>query len=941
MMPLAALGLSVALAAGLWPFGADRPGKREATVGSLRPVTADVQAEAPRLDSSARAMAQYRRFLALDGSPPALRAEATRRLADLSLDAGVAAEADADDAGAGAAHFAEAITLYRSLLAGPAPLADRGQVLYQLARALEGAGQPDAALATLDQLVANHPDSTQLAEAQFRRGETWFVRQQYPRAESAYAAVIAAGPASDFYEQALYKHGWTLFKQGGHEEGLVSFLALLDRRLAAGGDDPAALLASMSRPERELLDDTLRVVSITFSYLDGADSIAAALADGPVRPWDYLLYRALGDQYLEKERFRDAAEAYHAYVARSPASLQAPVLQQAAIEAYSAGRFPTLVLEAKRQYVAAYGLDAPFWQGRNPRGPLAAGETLVVAQLKAHLGDLAAHDHATAQQSRLPADYARAADGYRRYLAYFPEDPGSAQRAFLLGELLFESQQFAEARDAYLRAAYDYGEHENAAEAGYAVVLASREAEKRLDGAARTEWHATQVEHALRFAATFPAHPQAAAVLTTVAEESFAAGQLERAAEVAGLVLTLQPPAAPALERVAWTVLAHARFDLGRYAEAEQAYLRLRGLDVPEQQRGEVEQRIAASIYRQAEAAQEAGDVDRAVSDYLRIADATPDAGIRPTALFDAATLLLNQKRWKESAGLLQRFRREFPAHEFNTDVTAKLAYALDEGGQPAEAGAEYERIASMADTGDEARRAALWRAAELYAGAGLATAEARVYETVVRQHPAPFDAALEARHRRAGLAAKAGDWATRSSWLQDIITADATAGAARNDRSRLLAASAAIELARPLRDACYAVRLRAPLAESLKLKTSRMELALAAYGRAAQYGIASVSTAATFETAELYYQLSRDLLASERPRGLNSDELEQYDLLLEEQAFPFEEKAIDLYRVNAGRIGDGIYDEWVRASFARLAVIAPARYAREERSEDVATWMD
>ncbi|MDQ1304097.1 MAG: hypothetical protein QG595_2080, partial [Pseudomonadota bacterium] len=192
-----------------------------------------------------------------------------------------------------------------------------------------------------------------------------------------------------------------------------------------------------------------------------------------------------------------------------------------------------------------------------------------------------------------------------------------------------------------------------------------------------------------------------------------------------------------------------------------------------------------------------------------------------------------------------------------------------------------------------------------------------------------------------ADLAAADGDWPTRQRWLEAIVKADADMAAERSDRSRFLAASSAIELARPLRDAFNAVALTAPLDRSLKLKKKHMEQALQAYGRAADYGVAQVTTAATFETADLYYQLSRDLLASERPQDLAADESEQYDVLLEEQAFPFEEKAIDLYRVNAERVGDGIYDEWVRASYARLAVMVPARWSRTERSEDVITTID
>ena len=116
------------------------------------------------------------------------------------------------------------------------------------------------------------------------------------------------------------------------------------------------------------------------------------------------------------------------------------------------------------------------------------------------------------------------------------------------------------------------------------------------------------------------------------------------------------------------------------------------------------------------------------------------------------------------------------------------------------------------------------------------------------------------------------------------------------------------------------------------------MEDVLKAYGDAADYGVAEVTTAATFRLGQVYQQFSKDLMESERPRDLDEAALEQYDLLLEEQIYPFEEKAIELYQANTNRTIDGIYDEWVRKSFAALADLMPARYAKLERSEDVVT---
>ena len=89
---------------------------------------------------------------------------------------------------------------------------------------------------------------------------------------------------------------------------------------------------------------------------------------------------------------------------------------------------------------------------------------------------------------------------------------------------------------------------------------------------------------------------------------------------------------------------------------------------------------------------------------------------------------------------------------------------------------------------------------------------------------------------------------------------------------------------------------------------------------------------------AELYRKLAKDVLESERPKKLKGDELEQYNSLLEEQAFPFEEQAIKIHEINAARAHDGVYDEWVKKSYQALAELKPGRYGKTELTQDVVT---
>ena len=60
----------------------------------------------------------------------------------------------------------------------------------------------------------------------------------------------------------------------------------------------------------------------------------------------------------------------------------------------------------------------------------------------------------------------------------------------------------------------------------------------------------------------------------------------------------------------------------------------------------------------------------------------------------------------------------------------------------------------------------------------------------------------------------------------------------------------------------------------------------------------------------------------------------EQYAILLEEEAFPFEDKATKLHELNHVRLRDGIYDDWVKRSIGSLAQLLPSQYERVEFAE-------
>ncbi|HEX9627892.1 MAG TPA: tetratricopeptide repeat protein [Acidiferrobacterales bacterium] len=928
-----ALSLALACAAALTACATG--GRDDAMrIKSLPRAEVDIDPDARIEGGREKAMAGYRDFLQSAPDDP-LRVEALRRLGDMEIESNEEREQRRAETGAraaGSADYRHAIKLYEDLLKAYPRYRGNDRVLYQLARAYEGAGDYERALRALARLTTEYRATPHFDEAHFRRGEILFVTQDYGKAESAYAEVLRQGEGSAFFEKAQYKHGWARFKQGRYEAGLDSFFGVLDRHLR--NRDPGTLtgdIPDLSRGEQELLDDTFRVVSLSLSYLHGPETIVALFERHGARRYEFRVYQRLGDLYLKQERIQDAAGSYNAFVRRYPNHPQAPFFQLKVVDAYKQGGFAAQSLEAKKEFVTRYGVKSEF-----RRVNTEAAYAQILPDLKAQLEELARHYHGSAQKSKQPADYQEAAVWYRTWLESFPRDPQAAQLNFLLAEMLFESRQFFEAAQEYEKTAYHYPAHAKSADAGYAALLAYDEQEKRLASEAQRAWRLAGLTSAVRFVDRFGADPRTPAVLTRSAERYYALGAPEQAGELAQRVLARQPEAEAGLRRTAWTVVAHTQFERGAFDRAEAAYQQALALmPAGDPARAAMTERLAASVYKQGEQSRATGDTRAAVAHFLRVGRVAPGSPVRATAEYDAAAGLIALKDWGAAVTVLEGFRKAYPNHALRSEVSGKLAVAYLESGQLPRAAAEFEAMAA-GQTDPNLRREALWQAAELYDKAGSHGSAIAAYQRYAREFPRPLEPALEARSRVAESYKKNGQWRDYQQALTEIVRADQGAGGERTDRTRYLGATAALTLAEPAYDEYRKVKLVEPLKKSLAVKKDKMQAALKAYGSVAEYGVAEVATASTFRIAEIYRDFSRELLASQRPKGLSPEELEQYDVLLEEQAFPFEEKSIEIHEVNAARVTQGIYDRWVKDSFAALGKLKPVRYAKPERGPEV-----
>ncbi|WP_245585122.1 tetratricopeptide repeat protein [Solimonas flava] len=912
-------------------------GKQKAPDENVLPV---IQSEDVAPDAQ-KAADNYRKLLELQPDADT-RNEATRRLADLQVQMADASGTTQESE----KNLRESIKLYNELLYAHPQDPKNDRIYYQLARAQQNIGETDAAIDTLKRLNERLPDSNLSGDAHFRRAELLFARTRYGEAELEYKTVMDLKDGTPFFVPAQYKYGWALYKQSKYEPAIATFFDILDRELPAGETtDPEAALNGVAKEKYDLAKDALRVVTLSLTTLGGGPALNDYLARHGDPRFYPLLYIALGDALLEKSRYTDAANANAAFIQRYPGSPLAPGFQTRVIAAYEQGGFTELTIKEKERYAAAYDPSAPYWQGQ-PATPE------VMTALRAHLEDIAKYYHAMAQQKLAaaqqaqartpnaaaaapPAEFLTAAQSYRRIIELYPQDAKLPDINFLLGDALLDGGHTLEAAQEYSKTAYGYRPHVKAPEAAYAAVLAYQKYAKEVPATQRPEALKLAIAESLKLADTYPAHAQRNAVLTQTAEDLYELKDYEQAIAVAERVIKAGGNVTAEQRRIAWSVTGDAQFALDRYAQAETAFaeeLKLTPAGAP--QRADVIEQLAASIYKQGETARNAGDLNTAAQHFLRVGQVTPQAKIRATAEYDGAAALLALEDWSHAAVVLENFRSLFPNHALEADVDKKLAVAYEKDHKPQAAAQAYGRIARRASESTETREEAAWRSASLYDQA-QSTDAAAAYEFYVKSFPAAFDRNVEARSRLVDYARTAGNPQQLSAALREQVAVSDGAGARATERSKALAAKASLELGRVAAADTQAIVLSAPVEKSLPRRKQAMEQALAWFEKSASYGYADVTTAATYETGRLYQGFGRALLDSERPKKLSELEIEQYNLLLEEQAYPFEEKAIQTYETNLRRIGQGLYDEWIAKSAQQLAALAPAKYGKHEQGQD------
>ncbi|MCP4491436.1 MAG: tetratricopeptide repeat protein [Gammaproteobacteria bacterium] len=873
------------------------------------------------------AIETFRELLEISkGMPEQDYSQTLYSLADLELEYGIELMLSEDDLKAtqGERYISSAIDSYKSHQDNYPKNTNGDSILYQMIRAYALLNDLKAMKQSMFQLVKEFHQSKFAPEIFYRLGELHFVDAEYQKAEQAYQVITTQYMNTVFFDKARYKLGWSQFKQEYYDRALSTFIEIIDSFWEGSMIDTASINPALKSFELNFLEDVLGIVSISLILSENEKPIVNMFKRLGKREYAPLLYQDLAELYVERQQYIAAVGVYFNYIEIYPSSELNFRYHLRLIAILQDSGFNGQALKKKEHFIRAYRSDSNATVNLKEKG-----QDDLRQALRTQYEDVTANYLVSAERTGEPRDYILAAEWYQEYLEVFKDDKEASKIHFLLAKMRLKAGQLGLAISELEETAYSYPTHSFSVEAGYTALMTYQRLIE--ESSSDTEKLKIQFRHSmLMYSRSFPEDKYALTASFFSAELFFNARKYDKVIDILSSLIE-KPSIAILMKYNALVLRAFSYHKTEQYAAAEEDYDAALSIERNVvQKEKDLKKNLAEVIYQQGMQERELGAHYLAAAHFLRVQKRFPGTETAMTGLYDAAVEYVVLKEWRAVINTLEDFQRKYPDNKrWEKGISEKLALAYHEGEELDKAAVQLVNLSSLSSGSEQ--REILQLAARSFLDNGEKDKAIKVYEKLVKLFPEPISQAIELQYEIAQHYQENNNLKPYRHWLGEVIKTDANSGKNRSTRSMQLAAMSILEISKPQHENFRKMRLTLPLKKSLYRKKRVMSQLLKNYNKVVSLNIEGISTEATYRVAELYSDFAKALLDSQRPRQLSQEELEEYNYLLEDQAYPFEEKAIALYERNLKQMKHGGQDQSITSSLEKLGELLPYRYGKHE----------
>ena len=846
-----------------------------------------------------KAESAYQDYLASEKNKSVSRKNALQRLAEIQLDMSVT-----DPEKFIGKSDKTSIRLFKKRLNEFPDDPKNDVVLYQLANAYAVSGKDSNKVKVLENLVDKYPASKYYIESMFRLGESYLTKSQYIDAELALTAVIVEDRSNKYKNNALFKRAWSKYKQLRYTEAIEDYNQLLS--LYPTG-------SSSNRSDQEFLSNIYKVYGACISYL-GIDStlsrLSSQISNDDIR---FYIYKSLAKSLEKQDRVIDAALVYGRYLENEKSNKRNEIIVSLS-ELWINYKTKEFSINKLLEIESSYGHKSGRFKLTDVSKYRLSKNLIYVSEFYHSLYQK------TKQRKKQTVLLSKARTAYLQLVQNYQRQD-MVKYKYQYAELLQESGNRHDALEAYKAVFTDKSAKKYRAKSAYAMLTLANSMyfSKQISKLNYTQLNKQYLKEL--------SSKNIYKLLLSYSEYLYNNKKFELAvSHIEEQRFLLNKKNSDKLK----FILASSYFEIGEYSESEKTFSKIhkKSGKYPD-----LNKRLALSIFKQAEVLKNKYLYEASVKKYDQIEVLKLDKKINLLAQIDISSIYMQTSEWEKAIKRLIKIRQVYPESKFRNQITNQLSVAYLNNNNDKLSAIEFEKIAGFTKN-IKLKQSALWQAAELYETGGDLWSSIRSYKKYINEFKSPISLIFEAQNKLTDLYSSLKIYDKRNFWLHRIIKLAGKQSGQATDRIEYLASKAAMTLARDEYVRYTRVKLKIPLKVSLRKKKKVLKTAISSLQKVNKYKMYEHVSESIYWIAETYYDFSKSLLQSERPKNLSELELEQYDVLIEDQAIPFEDQAIRYFLQNIKSTSNDRYSKWVAKSFAKLSQIYPSKYKRHELVE-------
>jgi tetratricopeptide (TPR) repeat protein len=334
------------------------------------------------------------------------------------------------------------------------------EVLFKLAYLLQSVKREDLARDVFHELIKDYPNSKYIPDAYLSFAEYYFGEGEMDPALKFYQKVEDF-PESSVYGYAVYKTGWCYINLGDFKKALEIFVNVIRLTEQGKGGNKGQRDALQKEAKKDVVKAYARV-------------------GGPDKAWEFFqrvggdfapkMMEGLGELYWEQGMFADSSTVYRKIISLNPESTRICEWQGKVLRnTLSEGKKGDQVKEIQRLGAAYQHVKG---NAKTKKNELEECRNSFHDTTK----ELALIWHKEAQKTKNTDTYQLVRFVYQEYLKQFGNDPGGSEMQFYYAEVLWMTERWKEAAEAYTTFVEKNPKHKDAKDAAYAAVLAWKNA---------------------------------------------------------------------------------------------------------------------------------------------------------------------------------------------------------------------------------------------------------------------------------------------------------------------------------------------------------------------------------------------------------------------------------------------------------------------------------